>query len=299
MAVGIDDAPGIALHEWTAEYRGLVIGTPESALTFTEIAGLLDAPPVRTSDRATLNRHGEVSGQDWLGARTVTLTIEVNGDSATEFDAAMSAVVTAFAPTRDLAPFTFRFPGVAGGGPRVVWGKVRKRSTVIDWAYTHRYATVLVELYCPNPMITDPSLSTGRTKVSNFGNGLRFPARFPLRFGASKPTEFIRVDNLGNFPTPFTFEVRGPIANPQIVNLTTGELIAISYVLLRDQWLVINTDTREVLLNGTTPQFLTPGRRTTWLTAPPGVNEIALRGARLPDPGFEPELIAQWRSAWV
>ncbi len=289
--------------DWTAEYRGLVIGTPDSAAAFTEISGLLDAPAIRVNDRATLNRHGEVSGTDWLGARTLVLTIEVSAKSAREFDNAMSAVMNAYAPARSVAPFSFRFPGVAGGGPRAVWAKVRKRAAVMDWAYTHHYATVSVELYCPSPLILGTTPGTGRatlpTSSAAPGAGIRFPLRFPVRFGRSVTAEIVRVDNPGNFATPLTFTLRGPIVNPRIVNLSTGAQLAIAYTLLPGQWLRVDTATRDVLFNGTAPRFLTPGRRNTWLTAPPGVSEFGLRGSRLPDTSSEPELIAEWRAAWV
>lgn len=76
MTVETTAGPVTLSDDWTAEYRGVVIGSPDSPLAFTEIAGLLDAPAIRTNDRAALNRHGEQSGDDWFGSRTLTLTLD-------------------------------------------------------------------------------------------------------------------------------------------------------------------------------------------------------------------------------
>ncbi|MEU5693868.1 hypothetical protein [Actinosynnema sp. NPDC020468] len=302
MVIGTASVPVSLSQDWTAEYRGVVIGVPGSPLSFTEIAGLLDAPAVRTNDRATLNRHGEISGTDWLGARTVTLVIEVNAESADEFASNMAALNEAFAPVRSVSPFSFRFPGVAGGGSRVVWGKVRKRVTVMDWAYTHHYATMSVELYCPEPFVLSTTSGTGRAtlpaSIAPPGSGIRFPLVFPVRFGQSQSAEVVRVDNPGDFAAPLRLTLRGPIGDPAVVNLGTGEQLEFAYTLLAGQWLTVDTATRDVLFNGT-PRFLTPGRRNTWLTAPPGFSTFGLRGVRLTDTGPEPELIAEWSATWV
>ncbi|MEO6088503.1 MAG: hypothetical protein ABIQ18_35865 [Umezawaea sp.] len=302
MTVDTTAVPVTLADDWAAEYRGVVIGSPGSPLTFTEISGLLDAPALRTADRATLNRHGEVSGRDYLGPRTVVITLELNARDSGEFADQLDAVTAAFAPAQPVAPFRFRFPGVAGGGVRLVNAKVRKRAITIDTAYTHHYATVTVELYCPSPLILDVAKSTGYARLPNLngvGGGIRFPIRFPVRFGRSVSTPTIVARNSGTFDTYPTFRIRGPIADPRIVNVGTGEQLEFRYVLLRGQWLDVNTDTRDVLLNGSAPRFLTPGLRNTWLSIPPGVSEFGLRGFRLPDETVEPELTGDWYSAWV
>ncbi len=298
-----DFMPVVLSTDWTAEYRGVVIGSADSSFAFTEVSGLLDAPAVRTADRVNLNRHGEVSRPDLLGARTVTLTIEVVGRDEAEFADAIADLTRAFAPTLPEDPFSFRFPGVAGGGSRVVYAKVRKRAAPLDWGYTHQLATVAVELYCPDPLIRDALPGTGRATLpvesQAPGTGIRFPTTFPVRFGNPQTADTIRVVNPGTFPTGIRFTVRGPIDNPRIVDLGTGEQLAIRYTLLAGQWLVVDTTTRDVLLNGTAPRFLTPGLANTWLTAPPGETEFGLRGERLDAEAGEPEMTAEWWPAWI
>ncbi|MFE0020519.1 phage distal tail protein [Amycolatopsis sp. NPDC059021] len=290
--------------EWMAEYRGLVIGAPDSPLSLASVGGLLDLPGVRTSDRAALSRHGEVSGSDYLGARTVTLTIEVYGRERAELAAALDAVTAAFAPAQPDSPLVFRFPGIAGGAVRFVSARVRKREIPVNVEYTHGVAMATVELYCASPLIVDPALMN--STVSLFdpnapGGGVRPPFRFPLRFGAPQNRAVARVLNQGTFTTYPKFTIRGPVVDPQITNLATGESLSFRYVLQRGEWLDVDTYTHEVLLNGTAPRFLTPGPGNAWLTCPPGLTEFLFRGYRIdagPD-GDGAELSVRWTSAWV
>ncbi|WP_410591090.1 hypothetical protein [Amycolatopsis sp. lyj-23] len=290
--------------EWTAEYRGLVIGAPDSPLSLAAVDGLLDVPGMRTSDRATLSRHGEVSGSDYLGSRTVTLTIEVYGRERAELAAALDAVTAAFAPAQPDAPLVFRFPGIAGGGIRFVAARVRKRTIPVNVEYAHGLAMVTVELYCSSPLIVDPvirSVSTTLPVPDASGGGIRAPFRFPIKFGVPSERGIIRVVNDGTFTTYPRFIVRGPVETPQIVNLATAERLTFNYLLLAGEWLDVDTYTHEVLLNSTAPRFTTAGTGNTWLTCPPGMTEFAFQGSRL-DPGPAGDgasLTCEWSSAWV
>ncbi|MGW4829529.1 hypothetical protein ACWEOG_18240 [Amycolatopsis japonica] len=290
--------------EWMAEYRGLVIGAPGSPLSLVAVDGLLDIPGVRTSDRAALSRHGDVSGSDYLGARTVTLTIEAYGRERAELAAALDQVSAAFAPARPDAPLVFRFPGIAGGGVRFVAARVRKRGIPVNVEYSNGLAMVTVELYCSSPLIVDPAIRSHTTALpvpDSSGGGIRTPFRFPIKFGVPSERGVIRVTNDGSFPTYPRFIVRGPVTDPQIVNIATAESLTFKYTLLRGEWLDVDTYTHEALLNGTAPRFVTAGTGNTWLTCPPGITEFAFQGFRL-DPGPAGDgasLTCEWVSAWV
>ncbi|MBM7770895.1 hypothetical protein JOD54_001099 [Actinokineospora baliensis] len=273
-------------------------------LSFAEISGLLDLPPLRTADRTVLHRHGEVPGRDYLGPRTVTLTIEIQADTDHQFAQALDSVAGAFSPTLPDAPFTFRFPGVAGGGVRFVTARVRRRSAPIDVAYAHRLAHVTVELYCAQPMIFDPVTLTAAVTLPNAdapAGGVAMPWRFPVRFGTPANLGVIRVDNAGNFATYPRFRISGPVVDPQIINLSDGSQITFRCVLLAGAWLDIDCFTHQVLLNSVAPRFLTPGLEDAWPECLPGTTEFAFRGFRLDagPAGDGAELSCSWASAWV
>jgi hypothetical protein len=290
--------------DWVAEYRGLVIGALDSPLSLLAVEGLIDSPAVRTADRAILNRHGDVSGRDFVGSRTVTLTIEVNGRDAREFAGAMDALALAFAPSRAVAPFVFRFPGIAGGGVRFVAAKVRRRSAPVDVAFSQYLANVTVELYCASPLILDTtklSDTAGLPDPDAPGGGITFPLTLPIQFGSPPDPGTIRVVNAGSFECYPRFRIYGPVFDPQIVNLASGEQITFRYALLGDEWLDVDTYSHEVLLNGVAPRFLLAGTANTWPVCQPGTTEFGFRGFRVASgpEGDGAELVAEWASAWV
>lgn len=294
----------LVTDDWMAEYRGLVIGAPDSPFSLAAVDGLLGTPGVRVSDRSALRRHGEIPGSDWLGARVVGLTIEVYGRDESEFRAAMETVSAAFAPAGPDAPFTFRFPGVAGGGLRFVTARVRNWTAPVDIEFANSLAMVAVQLYCFNPRILDATPLSAAVALPNPdapGGGILVPFTLPFTFGPSPNLGLLTVNNSGTFEVRPKFRIRGPVADPQIVNLDTGGQITFKTVLLVGEWLDIDCDTHEVLLNGSAPRFLTSGTANVWPTCPPGVTRLAFRGFRLDPgpPGDGAELTCEWRSAWV
>ncbi|MGO1050746.1 hypothetical protein [Crossiella sp. CA198] len=253
---------------------------------------------MRTADRAVLGRHGEITAPDWLGPRTITASVEVTAAERAEFGQVLAQLADALAPGV-LAPLALNLPGVAGGGPRFVWAKVRRRSAPLDVSYSHCRAVVAVEWYCPSPYLLDVHRQSASARLPSgaAGTGIRFPRAFPVVFGTAPDPGVLRIHNAGNGRAYPRLRVTGPVAMPRIVNLSGGGELALRYVLLAGQWLDVNTETREVLLNGLAPRWVTPGRDTWWPVAEPGTTPIAFRGERLD--GGEAELTAEWRSAWI
>lgn len=124
--------PVAELSDWTCEFNGLVMGEPDSAISIVGVDGLLSLPDVRTSDLTLVQRNGLWAGRDYLNGRTVTLTLEVYGNTREEFTEALNALQAAFTPGIDESPFRFRFPGAAADQTAYVMARVRKRSAPLD-----------------------------------------------------------------------------------------------------------------------------------------------------------------------
>ncbi|MBM7770625.1 hypothetical protein JOD54_000829 [Actinokineospora baliensis] len=294
----------VPLDDWTMQYRGLLIGGPGSPYSLAAVDGLIGGVGVRTADRATRARHGETPGTDTLTARVVTLTVEVLGETGTEFSAALDDLTRAFALTAPDAPMTFRFPGVAGGGTRMLTARVRGLAAPVDVPFSRYLARVTVQLYAADPRITDTTVSRLSVPLPDPdapGGGIHTPLRPPLLFGRPGPRGTFTVANGGTFPVRPLLRVRGPVADPQVTNLDTGQRITFATTLLLGEWLDIDTDTHEVLLNSVAPRFVVHGRDNAWPECGPGLTRLAFAGYRL-DPGAAgdgSELTCEWRSAWV
>ncbi|MGW4158819.1 hypothetical protein [Streptomyces sp. NPDC004788] len=164
------------LNDWTAEYAGLVMGEPDSAISIVGVDGLVSLPDVRTSDLTLVQQHGQYPGDDYLNGRTVTLTLEVYGATADEFAQALGQVYAAFAPAGPERPLRFRFPGLAAGRTAFVNARPRKRSGPVDLNFANRVCNIVVELYATDPHIYGDELVT--LKLSSPWEGSNPKLRF-------------------------------------------------------------------------------------------------------------------------
>lgn len=86
--------------------------------------------------------------------------------------------------------------------------------------------------------------------ISDVGGGLGFPFGFPFGFTPSG-SGVTAVSNAGTIETPGTFVIRGQVSNPQIMQVSTGKLIALNGELAAGSTLTLDAAARTVLLDGT------------------------------------------------
>ncbi|MFJ7250756.1 phage distal tail protein [Kitasatospora sp. NPDC098652] len=277
---------------FTMEYGGVLLGGPGSVVLH-EPSGLLDSPEVRSSDRSLLQRHGAVSGTDYLGARVVQLGVTVLDDPG-----ALADVLRAFQPGGGDKVLRFAVPGVAGDRSRLT-ARVRKRSAPLGAVYAAGAARVDVELWAADPLLYADQESTARVlPVSPRGSVPVFPMRFPWGFmkaGAVfiAPPADITVD--GNTPTWPVYTITGPVVNPTILNRSTGERITVQLTVPTAEVLTIDTRSRAVLLNGASRYgALTP--ESVWFPFRPGTLRLEFDDL-LGDKSRGADV--RWRSAWI
>jgi hypothetical protein len=285
--------------DWQAEYAGLLLGDG-TVYEIREIQGLADQPDLRTSDRARLRRHGLLPGDDFLAARAVTVDLEVFGADDAAFAAAMAALKLALAPGNPEAPLTFKVPGVAGGGIRRLNARPRKLALPVDldrFFYRQPTATVLFE--ASDPRLYDDALSSVSTGLAVSPSGLVWNLTWNLSWGASSSSGSIFAVNAGTFPTPPVFRIDGPVTNPSVENITTGEKLALSadggLVVGAGEFVELDTDARTVLLGGTASRYSKLSADSTWFDLKPGTTELKFRGTT----AGAPTLTVTWRSAWT
>ncbi|MEU3713614.1 hypothetical protein [Streptomyces catenulae] len=173
------------LNDWTAEYAGLVMGEPDSAVSIVAVDGLVSLPDVRSSDLTLVQQHGLYPGDDYMNGRTVTLTLEVYGATDEEFAQELGRVFAAFTVGGPESPLRFRFPGLAAGATAFVNVRPRKRSGPVDLNFAHRVCNVVIELFATDPHIYADAV-TSRTLSSPWQGSapkLRFtsPGSVPVR----------------------------------------------------------------------------------------------------------------------
>jgi hypothetical protein len=196
---------------WSCSFNGLTMGAADSPIQLVNVDGLLSLPDIRSSDLVMVQRDGLWAGQDYMNGRTITLTLQVFGETLDDFTKALTAIQAAFAPSRDEDEFRFWFPGLAGSRPAGIRVRTRKRSGPLGADFTAGTCTIVVELFATDAYInglTPRTLTvTGTTDAS--------PPVAILRHGGSVTAR--PVIKFTNCDTP------------KLQDTTTGDWFSVAY----------------------------------------------------------------------
>lgn len=270
-----DDWGPVMLADWEMEYRGYIFGGDRD-LRLIAVDGVLSSPDVSSSDRARLLRHGMAYGTDWVRGRAITITAELVGDKHSGFAAKVAAVKQAFTVGGGAAPLKLMFPTVANGYELSIDAVVRRVAWPIGGLHWLAHDTVTIELWAGAPWFTSaPTVKTVTLPVASGGG--QFDAQFDFGFGIAGHGGLATVNNAGNWPAPVTIRVDGPLVNPRVENLTTGQTLALDMTIPAGSFVLFNSDTRSVLLNGTASRYGSLSAGSEWFDLAPGTNEISFR----------------------
>ncbi len=278
--------------DFEIEYGGLALGDGTD-YDFVNIEGL-GIPEVISSDSELVGRHGLAAGADRLGGRFFELSLEVDGTGDT-LDARLAALGLAFAPAGDESPLVFQIPGVAGGGVRQIMCRSRGGFAPVGLARAHgEIAEVVIPLAATDPRIYDDAFTSTFAVLASTSGGLTWPLTWPLAWGTTL-SGIITPDNEGNFETGALLAMTGPVTNPRVLNLTTGQTIGVTLVVADGSVLVIDLTERTVLLNGTASRMSTLTADSEWWALQPGENQIRYSA----DTATASILWMVHRSAWI
>lgn len=263
---------------------------PGSQYGVTSVSGLDDLPPIVAQDVPRTDQHGEYTGPDWSGARTVQLGLALVGQDPDDLRAISLALRDATQPQRQPAALQFIDQGF------LVYAKCRKRALPYDAEYLWRLGTAALEFYCADPYLyglTEQSVSTTAYAPSA---GRTYPLHPPRTYGASGTTGRVTAVNAGASEAYPVLRIDGPVATPSIEQTTSGATLVLDAQLQAGDYVLIDTRTRAVLLDGSTPRRDWVRGGSTWPTLMPGTNQLAYRGNSLPGMSAQQSLLTvTWR----
>ena len=280
--------------DWELEYNGVLMGDGTPFL-IAEIEGLLDLPDITSADTMRLRRHGLRAGDDFAQGRTITVTVEVTSTDTVTFNEAIDQLMLASTPGGNPIPLVFQIPGVAGSGKRAVWCRPRQRSLPIGREFYYELPLAVIEFYSVDPRIESSVLGTDSTTLPTAGGGLNFNATAPFTFGAVSVGGTLNLANDGNFDASPDIVITGPVTNPSIESITQDKTLSFAITLAVGETLVIDTEQRTVMLNGTASRYSTLDTDAEWFTLQPGNNEVRFQAATTTAATMQ----ISWRSAWV
>lgn len=255
------------------------------------IVGLDDLPDVRTTDKEKALRHGLYPSADFYGKRVIVIELEVWADTPTEMRAAIDVLDAATSVPDADSDFVGRLTGYSIGD-FLISVRPRKRDLPLDQEMMLGKANATIQLEASDPRIYSNLLQSASTAVVTAAGGLSLPLTLPLDLGGTGDSGTFSAANLGNFEAPWVATINGPITDPQIQNVTTGELVRVAGSLSATDVLTIDQDNRRILLNGTQSRYsgLTSDSSLTWGLAP-GTTSLRFSGTT----SGSPQLTMSWR----
>jgi hypothetical protein len=281
----------------------VVIGNGATARADTDWIGFLnpddgitglDSAEVRESADLLVEADGGVHGAFYRGRRPFTLNgwIDTNTDLATMSARAdkLLRAVNAMRADGTLVwqeshrPQTGVWFRAAAGGVRIA-GRIPKRFVLPLVSADDRIVGTTV-----NTATIVPGAASGIV-------GYTDPYSDPYGEDLDVSGQVIVVNSGTTGARPW-FVIEGPIANPRLLNNTTGEEIRITYTLAAGQFLTVETHParRSVLLGGTSSRWgAVDNANTAWWELAPGANDIRLLSLSFSSGA---ELTVNWRDTW-
>lgn len=149
--------------------------------------------------------------------------------------------------SRLVSALQFQVPG--RDVPFMAFGKPGKLDPPVNSSYQFGWLEVNSDWFVPDGKIYDAGVNTATTGLPTSLGGAKFKWTFPVNFGPSTSSSF-QIANDGKYPAKPVFRIDGPVTNPQILNLTTGQIIRVNVSVPAGNVLLIDSDSRVVRLNG-------------------------------------------------
>jgi len=233
------------------EWRSTILGGT-SMWRLDTLTGWLDLPDFRGDDQPRPSRHGMFPNASLMAKRVVTATFQTKGVPLSGFPGGVAAIQALSAPTE--SPVEEPLVIQLNGQKWLCNARLKKRAMPVDKLYAVGYTTLALQWEATDPKLYSPSLHTMSTGLATAAtSGLVFPLVFPLDFGAGPTGGFLsNITNAGWVASWPQFTITGPVTGPTITNHDTGDRLQFnpSFVVAAGQTLTIDTDLRQVMLQG-------------------------------------------------
>jgi hypothetical protein len=249
-----------------------------------EVTGWDGSPATTGELTQRASDHGSWAPAAYLPSRV----IGVAGSFLADWGSANAAIgrLAAAIPVSTLAPVV-----VTGGGPDLQ-AMVRQEGELLV-AQAGATTNFSFSLVAPDPRRYSTEVDTLSTNLPQSTGGLSIGAglSLPLTVNATAASGLLSVTNDGNFPTRPMLTVVGPCPPGSATHLGSSRRLRWPEAVPAGRSLLIDTDRRRALLDGTAPRVVTGS----WFEYAPGDNEVAFSATSY-DPAAQ--LISTSRSTW-
>lgn len=268
----------MALNNYQFQFGSFLFGGAGSPYQIQMIDGLESLPELRVQDDNRGYNDGMFTGRDFLAGRTVTMAINVfagGGNSAWQNFSLLQASLT----PQQTGTTTLSYQLAATDPQLRLSARVRAGKTVVDPEYTFGYIRTVYTFFAPDPRIYSEVQTTG-VMAPQAPLGRTYNKVYNMTYGGGSLINSLAVVNNGWATTYPTITINGPVTNPTLGNVTTGQYMTINYSLTNTDSLVINLQDKLVTLNGVSARNLMAGN-SQWFGAPPGTSNYYFTGTNV------------------
>ena len=207
-------------------------------------------PPAQRIDRRGPAQHGVLDDGFRLEPRQCGLYLEVPAVSRSELYTNRKALLGIFKPWGSYISLRY---DLDNGDVRQLDCHFASDFSLASGDRTGFHQRVAVRLRAPDPSFYDPSQKS-RTFYVVGADGLSFPIGFPIPFSGSIITGGEDLEYVGSWQTYPTIILTGPLQNPRIENVTTGDRLELEYNLIADEVVtIVLTPGAKTITNNDTP----------------------------------------------
>jgi len=205
---------------YSFSFNNQTFGGKDSPYQIISVDGLESLPAIRNQDDNRGYADGMFSGRDFYAGRTVSIIFNTFGANGISAQQNYNTIQSYLLPqTSGTTPLYFLIPPST---TQFLNARVRALHTTIDPNYTYGYITSQVTFFCPNPSYYNNNLQTA-TLAYLPPTGRTYNRVYNLVYDPSTAVITTTVTNVGWGTTYPTITLVGPIDNPILGNLTTGD----------------------------------------------------------------------------
>lgn len=248
-------------------FKNQVFGGAGSPYQILSVDGLESLPGIRNQDDNRGYHDGMFTGRDFLSGRTISIIFNTFGDSNGSAQTNYNTIQRTLLPqTQGTTPLYFKFPNIPTS-EQFTQARVRSLRTTVDPNYTYGYITSQVEFFCPDPNYYNNNLQTSVMAISP-ALGRTYNKTFNYTYGGGSTNVTTTITNIGWATTYPTITINGPITNPVVGDLTSGNTLYFTGTYSSSDILEIDLYNQLITLNGAPARNLLISG--TWFDAPPG-----------------------------
>jgi len=263
------------LSNYQFQFGSYVFGGAGSVTQIDEVDGLESLPDLRTQDDNRGYNDGMFSGRDFLGGRNITITMKTFAGGGNNAQQNFRLLQAALVPQQN-GTTVMNFQLATSDSLKRINARVRGRQTLIDPDYTFGYIRSQYTFFCPDPAYYDDTATTANLSPTT-ALGRTYNRTYNLTYGGGSLNNATAIVNNGDWTTYPVITISGPVVNPTIGNVTTGQYMTVNANITNTDSLVIDLYQKTITLNGVSARNLLAGN-SQWFGAPPGTTYFVFTG---------------------